>query len=75
MKYANVALFTDLDGTLVDSRSRVPEKNREAIRRFAFQKKENSERPEDVRSFENGDPSETRTPDPLLKRQLLYRLS
>ncbi len=37
MKYTEAALFTDLDGTLFNSRSEVSEKNREAIRRFTAQ--------------------------------------
>ena len=37
MDYRNVAIFTDLDGTLFNSDSRVSEKNRDAIRRFAEQ--------------------------------------
>ena len=37
MKYTDVALFTDLDGTLFNSCHRVSEKNREAIRRFTQQ--------------------------------------
>ncbi len=34
MKYSDVALFTDLDGTLFNAQSKVSEKNKEAIRRF-----------------------------------------
>lgn len=37
MKYSDVALFTDLDGTLFNSQSQVSEKNKEAIRRFTEQ--------------------------------------
>ncbi len=37
MKYTEVALFTDLDGTLFNSESRVSEKNKDAIRRFTAQ--------------------------------------
>ncbi|WP_143322030.1 HAD family hydrolase [Clostridium sp. HBUAS56010] len=34
MDYKKIALFSDLDGTLFNSRTAVPEKNREAITRF-----------------------------------------
>ena len=37
MKYTDVALFTDLDGTLFNSHHAVSEKNREAILRFTQQ--------------------------------------
>lgn len=37
MDYSKVALFTDLDGTLFNSRTQVSERNREAIRRFCDQ--------------------------------------
>ena len=37
MKYAGVALFTDLDGTLFNSQHAVSEKNRDAIARFTRQ--------------------------------------
>ncbi len=37
MKYTDAALFTDLDGTLFNSRSQVSQKNIEAIRRFTSQ--------------------------------------
>ena len=37
MKYADVALFTDLDGTLFNSQHAVSEKNRDAIARFTRQ--------------------------------------
>lgn len=37
MDYSKVALFTDLDGTLFNSESRVSERNKDAIRRFTEQ--------------------------------------
>ncbi len=37
MNYSDVALFTDLDGTLFNSNSQVSEKNKDAIRRFTQQ--------------------------------------